>query len=725
MEIECASAVSKVVVHARGALVTREVTLPADLGGGIVDVAVPGVTVAARAGSARAELEGSERLVVAVHTSVVVPAKEAKPGASVTKVRELRARHKRLVDEHGVLAARRHQLAQCALSPALRAHDGSKRPRDAIDVRFTETLAMAKLLAAKIADLDDRLFSLEREQRDVQRAIDAARLEDAQTSSQERMGAQQPTRRIVVRVSGDGAPGKLLVTYAVAAARWWPSYTLRIEDAGARATWTFEALVAQLTGEDWTAALLALSSADLVFDARLPELASLRFGRAQPSKRRPLRPAPAGGDDMFAAYLAFRPLPPIVPGPPPARTIAPADADDDEATAVRALPESAPRLEAARPSKKEAYEGAMASFGAPPGAAPMSLSDTGAPPPPPPAMQGAPMAMRARGGVPAPAGMVMPAMAKSAGLFGAAFGGGGGGGDGGADAYELGAFAAAAAEPEPELVLGEQWSDLDALVLAGAEHPRRGKLVPQRSSFDRTMFDLDVSLLSGAAKARWVDPLESRGMFDHRYEAAGRADVPSDGRVHRVGVATMPCNVLIAWRTVPSEATEVYREANVINPFDQALLGGPVDVYLDGSLLAETTSTRIDRGGTLWCGMGVDDRVKVARNVRAEEESAGLLGGSLAVTHTVSIELTSAIKDPIKVVVLERVPVTDDKAIEIKLVRAAPQPVAYDQAERGEPVRGGQRFDVAVTPGKPASLEIVYRLVFASKLDIVGGSRRG
>ena len=42
--------------------------------------------------------------------------------------------------------------------------------------------------------------------------------------------------------------------------------------------------------------------------------------------------------------------------------------------------------------------------------------------------------------------------------------------------------------------------------------------------------------------------------------------------------------------------------------------------------------------------MGVEDRLRVARNVRAEEENAGLLGGSIAITHAVTIDLTSSLQ---------------------------------------------------------------------------------
>jgi hypothetical protein len=122
--------------------------------------------------------------------------------------------------------------------------------------------------------------------------------------------------------------------------------------------------------------------------------------------------------------------------------------------------------------------------------------------------------------------------------------------------------------------------------------------------------------------------------------------------------------------------------------------------------------------------MGVDDRFKVARNVRTSEESAGLIGGSLAVTHNVSIEVTASVRDPVSVTVLERVPVTDDKAVKIELAGERPASTPYDQSDRGAVVRGARRFDLSLEPGKKGLIEIVYRLTFSNKLDVVGGSRR-
>lgn len=686
MPISCPSAITRVVVHARGALVTRDVALPVDLPDGAVDVVVPGIPLLAEPGSARAATSG-ERAVVAVHAGLVVPEGEAAARPTLERVRELAGRLRRIDDELGALSERRENLEPRRPQPTLRVHDG-KRERDRLDARFDDALRMTALLRDKVRAIDDRMDALAETRRDVARALEAARLEERQAPGPARRN--EASRSFTVRLLG-GGPARLSLTYAVRAARWWPTYTLRV--TGDEAAWAFEALVAQHSGEDWSGVELALSSADLVFDARLPELASLRFGRAQPPARPLYRPPPIGVAEMFAGYLASAPPIPQSRAPEPVMdepvAVFAEAFDDASAGEVRKEQDAAMRMTKKRavvpkPAPSVAYGAVPGGFG-------------------PPALSAAPApAPQAKGG----GGMMMRSMAF--------------------EAASLGGFAEEPEpEPEPEVVPSEAWSDHDALVLAPPTSPRRGHLVPAPSggAAAAAKSEARIDALAGAQR-ELVDPLVSRGMFDHRYEAQGRADVPSDGRLHRVPVATGTSRPELAWTTVPGRAADVHREAKLVNPFATGLLGGPVDVYLDGSLLTTTAIERIDRGGALTIGMGVDERFKVARNVRTSEEATGLLGGSIAVTHTVSIELTSTVKEAVKVTVLERIPVSDDKNVEVKLLDARPPPSDYDQADRGEPVRGGKRFVVTVTPEKKTTAELVYRVVFPQKLDLVGGSRR-
>jgi len=71
-------------------------------------------------------------------------------------------------------------------------------------------------------------------------------------------------------------------------------------------------------------------------------------------------------------------------------------------------------------------------------------------------------------------------------------------------------------------------------------------------------------------------------------------------------------------------------------------VGGPVDVYVDGTLLltAPLTARRSRRIARV--GLGVEERVRVARNVVVKETTRALVARSVAVEHQISIELRSS-----------------------------------------------------------------------------------
>jgi uncharacterized protein (TIGR02231 family) len=221
------------------------------------------------------------------------------------------------------------------------------------------------------------------------------------------------------------------------------------------------------------------------------------------------------------------------------------------------------------------------------------------------------------------------------------------------------------------------------------------------------------------------DPLHARGRFDHRYSAAGALDLPSDGRAHRVPVLQAPATPKLRLRTLPRELPEVFREATLPNPFPAPLLGGPVDIFFDDALMTTAALAPVDRGGTCVLGLGVEERVRVARNARAEESSAGLLGGSTVVEHTVTIDLKSSLGRAAAVEVIDRLPVSDLPQVEVIAGEALPsRGEPYDQRERQQPIRGGLCWHVEVPPGGAAQVQFRYRVKFPTKVELVGGNRR-
>lgn len=682
--IPCTSTVTHVDVFARGASVTRRVALPHDLPSGDVTLRVDGASLIAESGSLRASLPEAPahgRRVLLLCSYVEVPAEGSVVGPSVEAVRDLERRVERVVRERDLLHARRDLLRGVDLRPRARAARPPGDPSGAAR-RAVETLAADGVLDDLIADLDRAIAELDGALRAHRRALAAAEVVAAQARHDERVGEAHPRRVIELRLTGEGPLPWIDVAYAVPAARWWPVYTLRVTDSGKRAEWWVEALVAQRSGEDWRDARLSLSTADLLYDARLPELSSLRIGRAQPPPRSGYRDAPEGLDRLFAGYDKSVPA----PYAPPAEAPAPEPAPADQMLHLDALAEE---------SEGGDYDEAAA-----------------------PAVRSRASATLEFQRV-APQSMPMPA-AKRGGLFG-----GIGGAPGTARSEVSGAGAAPEPQPEPAVVPADAWMNFDALRVGGVDdRARRGVLRAQpepgaEAARAQSLAALDA--LDAPSRAR--DPRVTRGVFDHRWEVSGLVEVPSDGRTHRVVMARKEATPTMRWRAVPVERPEVYREAEFRNPFGAPLLAGPVEVYVDGSLLAVAEIERVDRGGTLRVGMGVEDRLRVARNVRMREETTGLLSGTTVARHTVSIELSSAIGHPALVEVVDRVPVTDEKSIEVEVDRGDGE--AFDQVERGAPVRGGRRWGVIVPAGGKAKVEMEYRVTLPAKNELVGGNRRG
>jgi hypothetical protein len=122
--------------------------------------------------------------------------------------------------------------------------------------------------------------------------------------------------------------------------------------------------------------------------------------------------------------------------------------------------------------------------------------------------------------------------------------------------------------------------------------------------------------------------------------------------------------------------------------------------------------------------MGVEERIRVARNARVEESAGGLMRGATIVETTVTVDLVSSLGMPARVEIADRIPVTDDKGLEITLDTAGARPDPYTQAERGAPLRRGLLWTVDLAAGGKAQVVYRYVMTFPSKSELVGGNRR-
>ncbi|MFB6892900.1 DUF4139 domain-containing protein [Kitasatospora sp. NPDC056327] len=505
--------------------------------------------------------------------------------------------------------------------------------------------------------------------------------------------------------AGDPTPLDIELEYTVRAARWVPSYRLSYRQGADTGRLLLRASVAQRTGEDWTGVRLALSTADLDRRTDLPELRSLRIGRSQPAPPPSgWREPPPGLSDLFTGYDAAGPAPFTpsrvlvgaaaggAPGGAPEHRLA-VPVGPAVAAAPLPPPLAAPAPQA--PGSARARVGGLRSADEP-----TVFAGYGAP---------APAASAAADHGDAALARFAPDLAAESG---------------GAD------FAPPPGPPVPDDLL----LDYPALELLGPEAgpDRRGTLHrpsrqdpygrPAHDSGHRTDHDhgsgTDLRHLPLPRHA--VPPRVSAGSFDHRFDAAAPADLPSDGTWHTVTIDEIPVSVRPEYVTVPAVEEQVYATLVITNGTDRAVLAGPAEVTVDDRFLLTAALPTLAPGGVRRLGTGVAESVEVTRRTELRESTAGMLNSSTVLDHRVHVELANRLGRPVTVEVRERVPVSSDADIRIE-----ERPGWHAPDEPSAECPAGTRLRrVELPPGGRAELDGGYQIRIPAGKAIVGGNRR-
>jgi hypothetical protein len=278
----------------------------------------------------------------------------------------------------------------------------------------------------------------------------------------------------------------------------------------------------------------------------------------------------------------------------------------------------------------------------------------------------------------------------------------------------------------------------------GASDPRRGELVAiaQASVYVEALgLKIKVDVASAIRVAferasidtstlpRGHELAHASGAYDYLYAADLPTSVAADGAFHAVPIAEWNATTILRHVAVPREAQQVYRLLEIESPLDAALLSGPLDVYETSAADGETsyrTTTRMPETpprGRVEIGLGVEPAIKIARVTTFQEESAGLLGGSLALVHRLNVEIRNLLPRAVTIEVRERVPVVRKDDADVKIEVGSVEP-AWDKWDQEQSLRGGHRWKISLEAGATKSLSARYTIKIASKHELVGGNRR-
>lgn len=197
------------------------------------------------------------------------------------------------------------------------------------------------------------------------------------------------------------------------------------------------------------------------------------------------------------------------------------------------------------------------------------------------------------------------------------------------------------------------------------------------------------------------------------YRPSRPVAVPSGARGHRTTLARLDLTAELGYITAPTLAQEAYLRAKVVNTSEHALRPGRASVFHDAEFVGTTRVDAWAPGEDLELALGVDDRIRVERELVRRTASKATLSGQKRREAEYKITLANHGPREAVVTVLDQAPVSRDDAITVRDVRTSPEPAEASAL-------GEFTWRLTLPPGETREVTLSYRVDVTKGVELSG-----
>ncbi|MDX3188997.1 DUF4139 domain-containing protein [Streptomyces sp. MN03-5084-2B] len=197
------------------------------------------------------------------------------------------------------------------------------------------------------------------------------------------------------------------------------------------------------------------------------------------------------------------------------------------------------------------------------------------------------------------------------------------------------------------------------------------------------------------------------------YRPSRPVAVPSGASGHRTTLAQLSLTAELGYVTAPVLAQEAYLRATVENTSEHALRPGRASVFHDAEFVGTTMLEPWAPGEELELALGVDDRIRIERELVRRTASKATLSGQKRREAEYRITVGNHGPREAVVTVLDQAPVSRDDTITVKDVRTSPEPVETSAL-------GEFTWKLTLAPGETGEVKLSYRVDVAKGVELSG-----
>jgi len=189
--------------------------------------------------------------------------------------------------------------------------------------------------------------------------------------------------------------------------------------------------------------------------------------------------------------------------------------------------------------------------------------------------------------------------------------------------------------------------------------------------------------------------------------------VPADGSPAKTTIARLEFAAQLDHIAVPVLAPEAYLRATVTNGSPLLLLPGPARVFHDGRFVGQTELGTVAPGEEFELQLGVDDQIRVERELRRRSTGKAIVGGTRSIDLAYETTVRNHRPDAARVVVHDHIPVSTDGEIKVRLREASPGPSAQDDL-------GELTWELALASGQAATIRHRFTVEHPAQVTVTG-----
>ena len=200
------------------------------------------------------------------------------------------------------------------------------------------------------------------------------------------------------------------------------------------------------------------------------------------------------------------------------------------------------------------------------------------------------------------------------------------------------------------------------------------------------------------------------------YKLPKKVSVKADGSDHKLPISTQMLSAGFEYSAYPRSMPCAYLGSRATNAPDLQLLGGRVNIFLEGDFTGASSIPAIGPGEEFDLYLGADESVKVKREQIEKKVDETIIGAISSSTRRVVFKYKLTVENykskKIKVKLFEAMPVSEDDRIKVMIQQVSLEPQEKDWKDR----KGIWLWELELEP--KAKIEITYSYLIEHPKDM-------